>query len=473
MRTLSALILFFSLVAAPVSTLQAQPVLSTGGELPRGTLHAYPTQEEATAATAEHLYRHNLTGWLRENDTYTVPFTVPFSWINRQVFFHLDAASAAYEIYVNGQLAAVNSNPCLPAEFNITKWTNNGRNTLAIKLKNPSETAPLESWRSDSEPALGRAWVMTQPTLHIRDIITRTKLNPSGTANAEIGLVIKSSALNPRTSRIHYELQNPAGQRITGGTQDITLDMRREDTIRFLATLPDTLLWSPQHPVRCTLQLKTQHEGRFVEYLELPVGFREIGVDPSGKMRLNGDEIALQACKVSPQINVEEIIALQAKGYNTLKLKAGTVRPELYDDCDRLGMFVIAQAPIDTSKSGSSRRKGGNPSNDPQWTPYFIERVEESYHTSKRHPSVIAFCLAENSANGICLYESYLSVKRFDESRPFIYPDGGGEWNNDPLKIDFSEKALEPRPATITDQANDSRRSKSTKRPKRSKKSAE
>lgn len=454
--------------------MQAQPALSSGCEQPRSELLVYPTPEEATAAASENRYRHNLTDWSHNGDTFSTPLTVPFSWINRQVLLHLDAASAAYEVRVNGQSAAVNSNPCLPAEFNITKWVHEGRNTVEIKLGKASETAPLESWKTDTEPKIGQAWVMTQPTLRIRDIVTRTTLNETGTATAEIGLVIKSSALNPRTSRIHYELRNPAGQRITGGTQDITLDMRREDTIRFLATLPDTLLWHPQRPVRCTLLLKTQHEGRYVEYLELPVGFRKIEVDQSGHMRFNGTEIALEACEVSPEIGTEEIAALRARGYNTLKLKAGTVRSGLYDDCDRSGMLVIAQAPIDTSKSGPSRRKGGNPSNDPQWTPYFIERAEQSYHTSKRHPSVIAFGLAEDSANGICLYESYRAIKRFDENRPFIYPDGGGEWNNDPLRVDFSEKAaILPQPQSIDDRSTESRRSKSTKRPKRSKKTAD
>ena len=178
---------------------------------------------------------------------------------------------------------------------------------------------------------------MTQPTLRIRDVLIRTKLNEANTANAEIGLVIKSEALNPRTSRIHYELLNPAGERITGGTQTITLDMRQEDTIRFLTAIPDTLLWAPEHPVSCTLQLKTQHEGRYVEYIELPVGFREIAVDRTGQMLLNETERQLRACEVSPEISTTEIAALREKGYNTLKLKAGTIRSGLYADCNRMG----------------------------------------------------------------------------------------------------------------------------------------
>ena len=78
-----------------------------------------------------------------------------------------------------------------------------------------------------------------------------------------------------------------------------------------------------------------------------------------------------------------------------------------------MGMYVIPQAPIDTRSSGESRRIGGNPSNDPAWQNAYVERTEDSYHTSKRHPSVIAFSLATKSANGINLYESYLNMKKF------------------------------------------------------------
>ena len=52
-------------------------------------------------------------------------------------------------------------------------------------------------------------------------------------------------------------------------------------------------------------------------------------------------------------------------------------------------------------------------------------------HTTKRHPSVVAYYLADDSANGIALYEAYLAAKAISGDRPVIYDDGGGEWNTD------------------------------------------
>ena len=172
-----------------------------------------------------------------------------------------------------------------------------------------------------------------------------------------------------------------------------------------------------------------------MEYIVVPLGFRTVEVQ-NGQLAVNGTPVTLRTREVPAHASADEIAALRGQGYNTLKLLPGPVSPTLYGTCDTLGMYVIVQAPIDTRRSGESRRKGGNPSNDPEWQPAYLERTENSYHTTKRHPSVVAFALATQSANGINLYESYLNMKRFGDSRPFIYPDAGGEWASDKLALE-------------------------------------
>lgn len=433
MRRILSIIALFS-----CCTLAAQEYIPTyGRELPRGELLSYPTAQEAAKADgSDNKYFSRLAEWAQQGDSFTTDFTVPFAWANRQVLFHLGWASADYEIRVNGNAVAYNSDCNTPAEFNLTRYAKEGRNTLEIVLGNPSKVARLESWKNGSTPAIGPAWIMSQPTLRVRDIMTKAwrSTETSDTVMAEIGLVVKSEALNPRTSRIHYELLTPAGKTSATGYKDITLNMRGEDTLRFLARIPDSLLWSTERPTRFVLRARTQHEGRYLEYIEVPLGFRTIEVH-NGQLAVNGTPIALRVREIPAQTSVDEVAALRKEGYNTLKLLPGPVSPTLYDTCDTMGIYVIAQAPIDTRSSGTSRRIGGNPSNDPEWLGAYIERTADSYHTAKRHPSVIAFSLATQSANGINLYESYLNMKKFNDPRPFIYPDAAGEWNSDKLEV--------------------------------------
>lgn len=165
---------------------------------------------------------------------------------------------------------------------------------------------------------------MSQPTLRVRDILTKTWRSTEEGDNvmAEVGLVVKSEALNPRTSRVHYELLSPAGKTSATGYKDIKLNMRGEDTLRFLARIPDSLLWSPEKTTRFTLRVKTQHEGRYMEYIEVPLGFRTVEVQ-NGQLAVNGTPVTLRTREVPAHASADEIAALRGQGYNTLKLLPG------------------------------------------------------------------------------------------------------------------------------------------------------
>ena len=305
MRSILSIIALFS-----CCTLAAQEYIPTyGRELPRGEVIAYPTAQEAAAASAgDTRYFTRLADWTQKDNVFSTEFTVPFAWANRQVFFHLGWASADYEVRVNGKAVAYDSDCSAPAEFNLTRHAQEGRNTLEIVVSAPSQVARLESWKSDPAPAIGPAWVMSQPTLRVRDVLTKSwrSSEENDKVMAEIALVVKTESLNPRTSRIHYELLTPAGSNAAIGYKDVTLDMRREDTVRFLARIPDSMLWNPGRPTQYTLRVKTQHEGRYMEYIELPLGFRTVELR-NGQLAVNGNPVALRTREVPPQFPAEAV----------------------------------------------------------------------------------------------------------------------------------------------------------------------
>ena len=438
MKHILSIIALFSLCPGA-----AQPgTASYGRELPRSEIISYPSADEAAAGLTESRYLKPLNEWQRQNDSFTTTFSVPFAWANRSILLGIGSASSDYTVRLNGKTIAYNANGNLPAEFDLTRSAREGLNTLEIVLSAPSPVIPLESWKQIPAPALGKVWVMSQPIMRIRDVFTRT-WEAGNEAKAEIGIVVKSGALNPKTSRIYYELLDPSHEVAAVGHEDITLDMRREDTLRFIATIPKHLLWSEELPSQYTLRLKTQYEGRYMEYIDLKLGLRTLTAK-DGKLSVNGNPVLLKIKKVTRQLTAREIDTLKKQGYNALWSQAGQIPESLYTMCDTTGVYVIAQAPINTADSGDSRRKGGNPSNDPVWLPFYLERTQDSYHTAKRHPSVIAFSLAEKSSNGINLYESYLNMKRLEKERPVIYPDAGGEWNSDKLTTGTPPETFQP-----------------------------
>lgn len=405
-----------------------------GKEPPRTSFIVYPTaQEAATCSHEASKYLTPLTEWTKQTtDTgteFSTQFTVPFAWVNRQVLLHIGWASADYEVRLNGKKVGYCLNGSAPVDYNLTKQAAEGVNKLTVTILSKPISAPLESYRKPTTPTLGECYVMSQPTIRIRDIFTRTR-KVADNYNAEIGIVVKTDALNPKTAKIHYELITPDTTVATYGSEAITLDMRREDTIRIVATIPDTMLWSLRRPTLYTLNLKTQTEGRYTEYTTFKVGFRQVD-NIMNQLAVNGMGVDLKAIPLGESISASKLREWKKHGYNLLFLPPGGVARELYDLCDQIGIYIVEQASIDTSASGPSIRKGGNPSNDPAWGDAFIGRIEDSYHTSQLHPSVVVFSIANESANGINLYEGYLRLKSLEPDRPIIYPDAEGQWNTD------------------------------------------
>ncbi len=391
-----------------------------------------------------------LTEWARTESadavTYKTRYKIPFNWIDREQFLYLGKVSASFDVVVNGEKIGYSQTGSTPSEFDITNVSKEGGNDLEIAIYKEPVVRKLENGREAAEPQItGEVYVLSQPRMRVRDIFVNTRMQ--GTEGLlEFGVIMKSHRLNTTDCTVYYELISPKGEVVSEGSKEAVLDMKREDTVRFFHKIPDIAPWSHEEPRLYTLLVRTQHEGRFKEYLSFQVGFRSLDLR-DGLLHLNGMPLKLVMRDFTPTADVEamraRIDALRAEGVNTLRLHGAPPSHEFYDLCDETGVYLCNQADIDTHLSGTSRKKGGNPSNDPVWEAAYLDRALTMYHTSKNSPSMVMFSLAEQSANGCNLYESYLALKRIEHHRPVIYTDGG-EWNNDPLDFEAMERITVP-----------------------------
>lgn len=419
------------------SGVYAQSLSSENAESPRRTIKPYATVEEALVSdSGASRYITPLTEWKRSeedgNVTFSTTYVYPAAWLNRQLFVRVGSASQGYIVRANGSEVGRTTNGTYPAEFNLTKKSAQGINELQIVI--PSDNPTAELLLSKTPATLGEVTIVSQPTIRVRDIDTSTRLNDNGDGIAEFNIVVKTEALNPKTSRIHYELLSPDTTRLAYGYKDITLEMRGEDTLSFATIVPAKWLWSIHNPTQLRLVVRNQVEGRYAENIALPIGLREVAYS-DGRLSVNGKVTALRVATVPAGISASEIANLKVQGYNTIMVKAGAAANELYSRCDSVGVYVIPQSAIDTSHGASHiRRDGGNPSNNPAWKETYLARAAEMYHTSKTHPSVVAFSLGGGDTNGINLYESYLYLKGLEQNRPIIFLGAPEEWNSDRIE---------------------------------------
>lgn len=399
-------------------------------ELHRTRLLPYPTAAEATKQSLEkQRYMQPITAWTTDDrGALTSEFTYPFSWVERQIFVRIEGVNGPYEVLINGKMVGTSSNGHAATEFNITKASKEDKNTISLRLLSNDKVAAIECFAAaESAPV---AYVLSQPRVRMRDIYYRATMGKGGVVNVDFGAIMHNQTLGAKTSRLYYELYLNDTICLNAGHRDVSLGMYCVDTMRFGAPVPDSVLWSSNNPTRLSLRIKNRIAGRDVEFYDIPLALRELHYE-SGTFYINGNPTAITWHETSPNITLDELRRLYDAGHRALRFTAGGVTEEALTLCDELGMYVAVTAPINSSLSGPSRKRGGNPSNNPRWKEHYMERVTQMIYTTQRHPSVVAYYLADDSANGICLYEAYLAAKRIAGDRPVFYDDGNCEWNSD------------------------------------------
>ncbi len=367
---------------------------------------------------------------------YRTEFKMPFAWIDREVFVHVGPVSRAYYVYINGRQAGYFENSQSAAEFNLTKLVKEGKNHLSIIAYADPVSTTLENQNTSRGTAItGDVYIFSQPKVRMRDYVIDTRFAPDGTSGLfNLGVIVKSHLLNPKQVTVYYDLYAPDSTKVSSGKRDARFDMRREDTVRFFANIPNIDSWSHESPKLYTVALRLQHEGRFTEYTTLKIGFREVAYNDQG-ITINGRPLKIRAidynCPPDEQTLRQDLTQLRKWGINLLRVENYPQRKAFYDLCDQYGFYVCDQANLDSRLSGEDLKIGGTPANDTLWARAYIDRVTDMYYASKNHPSVIMFSLGGEAGQGYNLYEAYLKLKELESERPIIYQQAGAQWNTD------------------------------------------
>lgn len=367
---------------------------------------------------------------------YRKEFKVPFAWVERAVFVRVESVNGPFELYVNGQKAGAFTDPCAVSEFDITPYVSDGKNEMAVVVRSGGATSVLQDNISHTAGTfIARGiQVISQPKLRLMDYVYSVSFSEfNSDATLYFGAVMKTGLLNKRTTKVYIELYSPSGEKISHASQDVTLGMKGEDTVKFYIPVPAARMWSHESPELYTVQLRTQYEGRFGEYMAVKVGLRRVEMRWDG-LFLNGKKVNMRAVKYAPAEGAQiekDILRFKAADVNMLLLSGCPRSEEIYSLCDRYGLYVCPQANIDTRRSGLSRELGGTPANDPKWGEAYVQRALSAYCSSQGHPCAVMFSIGGQGGNGYNLYESYLRLKKAEASRPIVYEWAAGEWNTD------------------------------------------
>ena len=362
--------------------------------------------------------------------SYRTRFQVPAGWGGRQVFLVLDGVDSACHVWVNSHEVGYSQDSRLPAEFNITPYLRAGDNLLAVRVYRWSDGTWLEDqdyWRLSG--IFRDVYLMATPPVHLRDFAIVTDLDAA----------YRDAALKVTARVRDYAGRLAAGYRVEAMLYDgerrplwvapisaVVPEGEAEAAVGMAAPVAGPRKWSAEDPYLYTLLLSLRGpEGQLLEVERCHVGFRKVEIR-EGRLWLNGAPVRLRGVNrhehdperghaVTPESMVQDIRLMKQFNINAVRTSHYPNDPRWYDLCDRYGLYLIDEANLET------HGLFGEPANDPNWQPAFVDRVARMVERDKNHPSVIIWSLGNESGYGPNHDAMAAWVRAHDATRPIHY----------------------------------------------------
>ncbi len=375
--------------------------------------------------------------------SYRRDFTIPSDWDGRQVFIHFDGVKSAFYIWVNGRQVGYSEDSMTPAEFNITKYLQPGKNILAAEVYRWSDGSYLEDqdmWRLSG--IYRNVYLFSSPSIHMRDFFVRCDLDEQ----------YKDGVLMIRPKLISFANQDIKGWKVEAQLFDdqkhpvfaeplskdasaiLNEEYPQRDNVKFAlleGKVSNPKKWSAEFPNLYTLVLSLKDSnGKIIEAESCKVGFRKVEIK-DGQLFVNGRSIKLfgvnrhehdpdhgRAIPLSRML--QDIHLLKQNNINAVRTSHYPDDPHWYDLCDQYGIYLIDEANLE------SHGLKGYLSNLATWHNAFLERAVRMVERDKNHPSVIFWSLGNETGCGPNHAAMAGWIKDYDPTRPIHYEGAAG-----------------------------------------------
>ncbi|MGK0259690.1 MAG: beta-galactosidase [Candidatus Azotimanducaceae bacterium] len=372
---------------------------------------------------------------------YTSQFSVPESWHSEtQVRVVFDGVDAAFYLWCNERFVGYSQDSRLPADFDLTDFLTTGENTLSVCVLRLCDGSYLEDQDMWNLSGIYRdVYLLAKPQAHISDLRVTARLDETF-MEGELLINVKTEQCRGCKIRfdLHVSVEGQVDSKLvatevsTLGTQIIDERGRYRDQVRINMAVGRVNAWSAETPFLyrfCATLLDAN--GSELETEAYWVGFRTIEI-VSGQLTVNGQPIMIRGVNkhehdaerghVEDLSQVErDIILMKQHNFNAVRCSHYPHQPGFYEVCDRLGMYVVDEANIETHGLIPMSRLA----DDPAWGHPFLERMTRMVCRDFNHPSVIIWSLGNESGYGVNHEAMYQWTKATDPSRPIQYEGGG------------------------------------------------
>ena len=361
--------------------------------------------------------------------SYRRTFDLPSSWSGQQVFFHVGSATSNIALWVNGKYVGYSEDSKVAAEFDITKYVKKGRNLIAMQVMRWCDGSYLEDqdfWRFTG--IAREVYLYARPKVHIEDLFIHADLKDDYKEGVLYGEVKIASA---KGKTVELQLIDPQGKQM----RQTSATMFNNGPLTFrMETLGDVKPWSAETPNLYTLLIYLKDGDKLLEVVPLRVGFRHVEIK-DGQLLVNGQPILIKGADrheldpdsgyvVSVERMIQDIKIMKQLNINAVRTSHYPDDPRWYDLCDEYGLYVTAEANLESHGMGYGKETLAKRDD---FTQMHLERNEANVRLLKNHPSIIVWSMGNEAGYGPNFEKVYEWVKQYDPTRPVQY-EQAGDW---------------------------------------------
>ena len=372
----------------------------------------------------------------RDNPTgcYKKTFTVPESFLSRDVFLRFGGVETAYYLWINGRFVGYAEDSKLASDFLVTPYLHAGENKLALMVVRFATSSWLEDQDYWHLSGIHRSvCLIAKPKCRIVDYFVNAipDLHGGGTLSVDVSVSRTQTYADSIVSAFLYDAEgNLVGSDSAHPSASAGWSASEVSggVARICFPLSDVCCWTPETPYRYRLVLTLADAGgNDVDIEACYTGFKLVEIK-DGVVYLNGRRLIIRGVnrhehfpggRAVPVSHMrEEIRQMKRMHINSVRTSHYPNSPEWYELCDELGILVVCECNIETHGVMGALSKDAYMANA------YLERAKRMLHNYKNHVCIYSWSLGNESGSGANHAAMYGYIKAYDPTRLCQYESG-------------------------------------------------
>lgn len=343
----------------------------------------------------------------------------------RHLELQFDGIATHCTVWINGTVAHRNWCGYTSFSIDITPLARFGDdpNHIAIRV----DANAMEGWWYEGAGIYRHTWLVKRDRIHIvTDGVSANPVHGAGNHwHVPVEVTVGNSGAKNETFGIECQLLTPNSVRVAQSHTEISVQALGENSGRLRLDAYGPRLWTTHDPALYTMETTIRHEGRVVDQVCTPCGFRTLRFDANEGFFLNGQRLQLKGvCCHQDHAGVGVAVPdalwefrlrkLKEMGVNAYRCSHNPPSAEFLDLCDRMGILVM------------------NENRHFNCTPEYLRQLEWLVRRDRNHPCVFLWSVFnEEPMQGTEVgYEMVrrmvATVKKLDTTRPVTAAMNGG-----------------------------------------------